>query len=268
MNAQRAPREVSVVVPAYNSAGFIRDTVDELLAYFERTGLDGEVIVSDDGSDDGTWEVVPRHERVRVVRLPRNHGKGAALRAGMLDAVGRFRVFTDADLPYGTAPIGFAIGYIRDRRFHAVMGDRTMPGSRYAHAGPLRRAVSWFASLTFRTLITGGIPDTQCGFKAFRGDVAHELFRLAAVRGFAIDVELIYLMLKYRLEIKRIPVRLERNAPSSVRVLRDSLRASADIAAMRTRWARGGYASPELERIQAHDAQVDLKELREIAPPP
>jgi dolichyl-phosphate beta-glucosyltransferase len=264
----RAPVEVSVVVPAFNAAAFIRDTVDELLAYFERAGIDGEVVLSDDGSEDGTSEVVPSHGRVRVIRLARNRGKGAALRAGMLDAVGRVRIFTDADLPYGTAPIGFATGYIRDRGIHAVMGDRNMPGSRYAHAGPLRRAVSWFASLAFRTLITGGISDTQCGFKAFRGDVAHELFRLSRVRGFAIDVELIYLLLKYRLEIKRIPVRLERNAPSSVRVLRDSLRASADIAAMRTRWARGGYASPELERIQAQDAQVDLSELPGVAPGP
>ena len=71
--------------------------------------------------------------------------------------------------------------------------------------------------------MTGGIYDTQCGFKVFRGDVAAEVFRLARVDGFAIDVELIYLLLKYRLDLKRIPVVLERNAPSSVRVVRDSV---------------------------------------------
>lgn len=258
----RQPRELSVIVPAYNAARDIGATVDELLAYFERARLDGEVVVADDGSHDGTAEMVPSGPRVHVVRLSRNRGKGAALRAGMLAATGRVRVFTDADLPYGTAPIGYAHGYISQRRFHAVIGDRTMPGAHYAHSGALRTAVSWLASLTFRTMVTGGIYDTQCGFKAFRGDVAQELFGMAAVDGFAIDVELIYLMLKYRLEMKRIPVHLERNAPSSVRIVRDSLRASLDILRMRGRWASGYYTSPMLDSIRSTDVAADASEFK------
>lgn len=262
MRSEPVTPELSVIVPAYNAADYIGATVDELLAYFERQGLDAEVVVVDDGSNDGTAEMVPTSPRVHMVRLPRNRGKGAALRAGMLAATGRVRIFTDADLPYGTAPIGYAHGYISQRRFHAVIGDRTLPGSRYAHSGPLRTSISWLASLTFRTLVTGGIYDTQCGFKAFRGDVAQELFGLSEVDGFAIDVELIYLMLKYRLELKRIPVHLERNAPSSVRVIRDSLRASVDILRMRGRWARGHYASPTLEQIRSGDLAADSAEFR------
>jgi glycosyltransferase involved in cell wall biosynthesis len=243
-----------VVLPAYNAADHIGPAVNELLEYFERSRLDGEVVVVDDGSTDATADVVPDHPIVHVVRLPRNRGKGAALRAGMLAASGSVRVFTDADLPYGTAPIGYAHDYITNRGFHAVIGDRTLPGARYAHSGPVRSAISWLASLIFRTLVTGGIYDTQCGFKAFRGDVAAELFSLTRVRGFAIDVELIYLMLKYGLDMKRIPVRLERNAPSSVRVIRDSVWASIDILRMRSRWANGSYASRALEELRSVDA--------------
>jgi dolichyl-phosphate beta-glucosyltransferase len=106
----------------------------------------------------------------------------------------------------------------------------------------------------FRTLVTGGIYDTQCGFKAFRGDVAAELFRIARTDGFAIDVELIYLILKYRLDIKRVPVRLRYNAGSSVRVVRDSVRAARDILRMRANWARGAYRSPVLDSILAADS--------------
>jgi hypothetical protein len=144
--------------------------------------------------------------------------------------------------------------YINERGFHAVVGDRTLPGSSYQHERPMRRAVSEVASFMFRTFVTGGIYDTQCGFKAFRGDVAAELFRLARTDGFAIDVELIYLMLKYRLDIKRIPVQLRYNAGSSVRVVRDSARAARDVLRMRANWAGGAYRSSALDSILASDS--------------
>lgn len=248
---------LSVVLPAYNAAAEIGGAVAELVAFFDRHGLEGEVIVADDGSTDGTADAVPALPNVKLVRLPHNRGKGAAIRAGMRKATGDVRAFTDAELPYGPEPLLTAIRYIEVRGFHAVVGDRTLPGSSYQHEGLLRRSVSEVASFTFRTMVTGGIYDTQCGFKAFRADVAEELFRLSRVDGFALDVELIYLLLKYRLDIKRIPVRLRYNAGSSVRVIRDSARAGADILRMRLRWARGAYRSPRLEAILAVETTAD-----------
>lgn len=250
--------DLSVVLPTYNGAAYVGGTVERLIQFFSRHGLAGQIIVADDGSSDGTADAVPRAAGVEVVRLPHNRGKGAAIRAGMAAATGSVRAFTDADLPYGTDPLLLARRYIVERGFHAVVGDRTLPGSTYQHEGVVRRAVSEVASFTFRTMVTGGIYDTQCGLKAFRGDVADELFRITRIDGFAIDVELIYLLLKHRLDIKRIPVRLNHNAGSSVRVVRDSARAGADILRMRLAWARGAYRSPALNAI--------LRD--EMAPPP
>jgi dolichyl-phosphate beta-glucosyltransferase len=176
----------------------------------------------------------------------------------MRAATGGIRAFTDADLPYGMDPLPLAVSYIRERRFHAVVGDRTLPGSRYEDAGLLRRLVSEVASFAFRTLVTGGVYDTQCGFKVFRGDVADELFRLARIDGFAIDVELIYLILKHRLDLKRIPVQLQRNAPSSVHVIRDSARAVRDIATIRINLARGRYRSPMLTAMLEAELRSDV----------
>lgn len=244
-----ASRAISVVLPAYNAAGHVGETVHALVSFFDERRIAGEVIVADDGSEDGTAEAVPVLPCVEVVRLPRNRGKGSAVRAGMARATGAVRIFTDADLPYGTEPILVARRAIEERGFHAVVGDRTLPGSSYRHEGLTRRVASEVASFAFRTLVTGGIYDTQCGFKAFRGDVADELFRIARIDGFATDVELIYLLLKYRLDIKRIPVRLRYNAGSSVRVLRDSGRAGRDILAMRLNWARGRYRSAGLAAV-------------------
>ena len=245
--------DLSVILPAYNAASEIGATVDGLVTFYRQHGVNGEVIVADDGSNDGTANAVPSLPNVAVVRLPRNRGKGAAIRAGMRAASGRVRAFTDADLPYGPEPLAVAMRFIDDRGFHAVVGDRTLPGSTYQHEGMLRRGVSEIASFAFRTMITGGIYDTQCGFKAFRGDVADELFRVSRVDSFAVDVELIYLLLKHRLDIKRIPVQLRYNAGSSVRILRDSARAGADVLRMRANWARGAYRSPALAAILAEE---------------
>ncbi len=250
---------VSLVIPAWDSARYLNDNVLRVREFYDRTGIDGEIVVADDGSTDGTADSVTESDRIRVLRLP-HRGKGAAVRAGMAATTGEICGFTDADLPYGLDPLPLAISYIRERRYHAVIGDRTLPGSTYAGTGLLRTAVSEFASFSFRTLVTGGIYDTQCGFKVFRGDVGREVFRLSSINGFAIDVEVIYLLLKYRLDVKRIPVRLERNGPSSVRVVRDSVRAFRDIATVRWNWATGRYRAPLLVDLLQDELSRDIDE--------
>lgn len=256
---------VSLVVPAFNSAEYLGANVRRVLDFYLRAGIDGEVIVADDGSTDGTADSVPPTERVRVLRLP-HRGKGAALRAGMAATTGEICGFTDADLPYGTDILLLALSYVAERRYHAVIGDRTLPGSAYEPPGALRRVVSELASLAFRTLITGGIYDTQCGFKLFRGDVGREVFRLTQIDGFAVDVEAIYLLLKYRLDVKRIPVRLERNAPSSVKVVRDSTAAFRDIATIRWNWGTGRYRSPRLLAMLEEELRQDVQHAAARAP--
>jgi glycosyltransferase involved in cell wall biosynthesis len=255
---------VSIVIPAFNSASYLDANVATVLAFLADHDLDGEVVMADDGSTDGTADSIRAAPNVRVLRLP-HRGKGAAVRAGMLAATGEIRAFTDADLPYGLDALPLAISYIRDRRYHAVVGDRTLPGSIHQAPGPLRRALSELASFAFRTLVTGGIYDTQCGFKVFRGDIAGELFRLARIDGFAADVELIHLILRHRLELKRVPVQLQRNAPSSVRVIRDSARAIRDIASIRFNVALGRYRSPYLDRLLEDELQADLEAAARVA---
>ncbi len=109
--------------------------------------------------------------------------------------------------------------------FHIVVGDRTLaesePGAdRRSAAAPISTRVF---SFSVRMLVTGELFDTQVGFKAFRGDVASALFPLITDDGFAGDVELLYVALKYNLAIRRIPVRLLRTGPSTVSVVGHSL---------------------------------------------
>ncbi|MCX7046146.1 MAG: hypothetical protein NTX50_11760, partial [Candidatus Sumerlaeota bacterium] len=186
-----------------------------------------------------------------------NQGKGAALREGMMKARGNVRAFTDADLPYGVEPLATAMAYIMQRGFHAVLGDRTQAASNTAPASFARRCLSSLASICFRTMLTGGIYDTQCGFKSFRGDVAAEVFSLATVNRFAIDIEVIYMMLKYQLDIKRIPVRLRKSDSSTVKMFQDSFQAFKDIIKVRWNWSRGVYRSEILKQLP----EADLSDL-------
>lgn len=249
---------VSLVIPAFNSARYLGQNVRGIADFYRHAGIDGEIVVADDGSTDGTADSIAETDRIRVLRLPHG-GKGSAVRAGMAATSGEICGFTDADLPYGLSSLPLAVSYVQERRYHAVIGDRTLPGSSYESTGPLRSAVSELASFAFRTMVTGGIYDTQCGFKVFRGDVGREIFRLTRIRGFAIDVEVIYLLLKYRLDVKRIPVRLERNERSSVHVVRDSAAAFRDIASIRWNWATGRYRTPMLVDLLHEELRLDVE---------
>lgn len=241
--------DVSLVLPAFNAARVIPRSVEQAMAWFQARGIDGEIVVADDGSTDGTAAAVPAVQGVRLERLP-HRGKGGALRAGMGAASGAVRAFTDADLPYGLDPLDVALERLASGATDAVLGDRSHPRSSYS-SPPLRRVLSSLAGLAFRAIAGSGVGDTQCGFKAFRGEVAAEVFRLARVDGFAIDIEVLFLLRRYGLRVDAIPVRLAGGPRegSTVRLIRDSAAAARDVAAIRLRWAAGAYRSEGLSSL-------------------
>jgi glycosyltransferase involved in cell wall biosynthesis len=258
MTAAPAP-DLSVVLPSFRGGDTVRRTIVTLLGYLPTVSARWEIILVLDGDDSfpDTW--VHEDPRVRVLRHTTNRGKGAAVRTGMLAARGDVRLFTDVDLPYDRELIPVMTTYIRDRGFHLVIGDRTLLGSDYQQPSGARRFVSSVGSFIIGSLVTGGFHDTQCGIKAMRGDVADMLFPLVQTDGFAFDVEVIYLALKHGLDVKRLPVRLRRNESSSVRPLRDAVRATRDISAIKWRQLRGGYVSPGLAELVRSETDLALR---------
>lgn len=245
--------DVSLVIPVFNSASFAAESATLVHTYLSTIpNLRFEVIFVDDGSADATAEILEslRLPHTHVVRLPRNLGKFGAICAGMKIATGRCRIFTDGDIPYELEAIQYIADLILRRDFHVVIGDRTLPGSEYAERlSFVRSVVTQLFTAFVRILVAGGLFDTQCGIKGFRGDVANALFPLLRDREFSGDVELLYISLKYNLEIKRVPVRLRRQAPSSVRVMRHGLRMLRRISKLRRSWYLGRYRSQELAAI-------------------
>ncbi len=255
MNGPRP--DLSVILPCYRTAQLARRSVDELSTALEDYGLTWEVIVVDDGGNDFHEGNRLGSAHARLLQHPENRGKGAAVRTGMLAATGHVRIFTDVDLPFGTDLIPVITAYLRDGPFHVVIGDRTLPGSSYHHATEWgRRAASAVFTGFVGTIVTGGFFDTQCGLKGIRGDVADVLFPILQLDRFAFDVELVYVALKHRLDIKRIPVKLLNNETSSVRLLRDSVRSVVDVLSIKVNQLNGRYDSPTLDDIVRRDFEA------------
>jgi dolichyl-phosphate beta-glucosyltransferase len=256
--------DISVILPGYRAGKLAIDSVKELEATLAGTSYSFEIIVVDDGSHDiaPIWPESFNKPSIRLLSLPANQGKGGAVRAGMLAANGKVRIFTDIDLPYELDLFGEIARLILVRGFHVVIGDRTLSGSSYAlDIGLLRRLASAVFSTFVGRLVTGGFFDTQCGLKGFRADVAEEVFKLGQLRGFSFDVELIYLCLIYRLDIKRIPVRLRNNETSSVNVIRDSIKMFLDVLSIKWKSMSGTYKSAYLNQLVSEEFNRERKKI-------
>ena len=251
VSGSRIP-EVSIVLPVYNGQDFIAANVKILGDFCGKHFASYEIIVVDDGSRDGTREALDSlpQRHLKVVGLGKNRGKYGALAVGMAATRGRCCIFTDADLPYDLAALPYIVRLVNGRGLHIVIGDRNLPQSVYnIHTSWLRNVSTRVFSLFVYILVTGGLFDTQCGLKGFRGDVARALFPLVTDHGFSGDVELLYIALKYNLEIKRIPVRLESHGPSTVKLVSEAVRMLSRISQLRLNWNRGLYESDALRRI-------------------
>lgn len=235
--------DVSVVLPSYRGADAAGRHIPLLLEYLRTVGVRSEVILVDDGSNDGgESRRVAQSLGCRYLENPKNQGKGAAVRRGMLAATGRYRFYTDVDVPYDLANIESMLWYLDFKEFHFVAGDRTLDeSSYYVHVPWFRRAASHVYSTVVGRLVAGGWFDTQCGLKGFRGHVADDLFGVGRVNRFAFDVELFYIALKRNYDIKRLPVRLRCNETSTVNVLTDGAAMVRDLGAIRLNQFLGRY---------------------------
>lgn len=246
------PIGLSLIIPVFNGAAMIGESVREARNFLANRGSSFEILVVDDGSTDATREAVQPlvDDRIQLLTLDANRGKFAAVGAGMNQATGSCRIFTDADLPYDLEALPYLAELINDRGFHLAVGDRTLPGSvSLTSSRVARKASSRIFSFVVRMLVTGGLFDSQCGLKASDGRVADALFPLLSDDSFSGDVELLYIALKYNLSIRRIPVRLQRSSASTVKLRAHSLPMLARILSLRRNWDSGLYESETLARL-------------------
>lgn len=238
------PLEIAIVVPAYDEERRLGPTLDAWRRFLDDEGLRGEVVVADDGSRDGTPDLVRRvaaeDARVRLVRLERNLGKGGAVRTGVLAADAAVIAYVDADLNIATRHMAEArarIGAGAD----LVVGRRDLREYAGAERSLARLAAGLAVQVTRRVLVLPTIVDTQAGFKVFRGPLAHAVFRRARVDSFAFDIEALFLARRLGARIVEMPVSAEFRDESTYDLRRHLPPFLADIVRIRLRALRGAY---------------------------
>ena len=230
--------KISVCIPMYNESRVIAKTARELSAYMEANFEDYEILFCSDGSTDGCDSVVKELNlpKVRVLGYEKNQGKGCAVRTAMLAAEGDIRMFTDADLAYGTEVIkkvAMAFEEIPDAEL--VIGSRNLSKDGYEGYTFLRKLMS---KAYIKVLCMAGgfrLSDSQCGCKAFSGKAAEEIFSRCQVNGFAFDFEAILWAVKMKKRIAEIPVKVINHGESKVNVIKDTLRMLRDLRRMKKR---------------------------------
>ncbi|MCB9707717.1 MAG: glycosyltransferase family 2 protein [Myxococcales bacterium] len=201
--------QLSIVIPAYNEQARIVDSVSRVLSYV-RDWHDAEVIVVDDGSTDKTPELLEElgknQGKLRVLRLEKNSGKGAAVRLGIRNARGSYVLVSDADL---STPIEEAnkLLEISKRGYPIVIGSRALTHSDIQVRQPwYRERMGRIFNLLVQTFLLKGIHDTQCGFKLYSLPVAQTLFSAQTEDGYTYDVEVLLLARQLGYAVFECPV--------------------------------------------------------------
>ena len=242
---------LSIVIPAYNESQHIGPTLEAITAYLAQHAVDAEILVVDDGSTDDTASIVAQFAQgraaVRLLAHEGNRGKGHAVRRGVLAARGDIVLFCDAD---GSTPIEEApklLALLDAGQTDVAIGSRELPGSELVRPQPwFRRAMGWVFRNLVRLLVIRGFRDTQCGFKAFRRDAAHDVFGRQSIDRFGFDVEVLFIARRLGYRITEVPVRWQDCRDSKVRPVLDSLRMLGDLFRIRFRALRGRYdGSPQ-----------------------
>jgi glycosyltransferase involved in cell wall biosynthesis len=227
---------LSVVIPAYNEAGRISDTLKQVVDFLGTRDYSWEVVVADDGSTDDTasqvMEWARREARVRLVSMPHG-GKGWAVKHGMLAAQGRYRFMCDADLSMPIEQVERFLPPRLEEGYHIAIGSREAPGSRRIGEPPLRRLMGKTFGLIVRLSLLPGIRDSQCGFKCLEAEAAASLFSGLRLSGFSFDVELLVLARRRGLRLVEVPIDWYHRPQSKVHPLRDAARMLADVVRLR-----------------------------------
>ena len=186
--------KISVIMPAYNEAGFIAAAIKETIDTFETLNVDFEIIIVDDGSSDGTFdraeEFTKNFKNIIVTKNYRNRGKGYALKRGFKHTTGDLVVFLDADIDIHPIQIKTFLNIMELDHADIVIGSKRHPNSELEY--PLqRRIVSSVYFFIIKILFGLPIHDTQTGLKLFKYEVLKKVFPVILVKRFAYDLEIL-----------------------------------------------------------------------------
>jgi dolichyl-phosphate beta-glucosyltransferase len=253
MKATKQPL-LSVVIPSYNEMkNFRRGVLNDVAAYLKKQSYSWEVILTDDGSTDGTAAELDafaaKHPGFTVLHNP-HAGKGPTVQSGMLTAQGEWRLFTDFDQSTPLTELKHLWPFA-EQKFEVIIGSREIVGASRDKEPWYRHLMGRSFNLLVQGLAIPGVMDTQCGFKLFSSEAAEVLFSRLSVYGRkkersdaftgAFDVEILFLAMKYGYQIKEVPISWKHFETDRVSPVKDSLRMLIDIIRIRIAAIKGNY---------------------------
>jgi len=233
---------LSIIIPAYNEATRLPQTLRQVFDFLRNENYSAEVIVVENGSSDNTYELAKElRSKYTNLRVFYNDtaGKGKAVKRGMIEAKGQYRIFCDADLSMPITEIPRFIPPKLDSDI--VIASREIEGAVRYNEPEFRHFTGRIFNFLIRLLALPKLHDTQCGFKGFRAEIAEDLFRHQSIDGWAFDVEILYIAKLRGYQITELPIPWYYNEESKISVLRDFLRMFLDLFKIRKNARQGLY---------------------------
>ena len=181
------------------------------------------------------------NEHCKLLVNDKNQGKGYAVKRGMEQATGDEIIFMDGDFPFDLSVVETAVATLSKPGVDMIIGDRTLAGSSFAEVPFIRAAGSRIISFIVGRFITPGYYDTQCGIKGFKNAVARGIFSRLTVTGFSFDVEVVFIALQKKYNIEKIPVKVEKQLSSNVKVVFHGFEMLWNFFRIKIHAAKGGY---------------------------
>lgn len=238
---------LSVIVPAYNEEKVLAEKMLIFDKFLSEKDYLYEIIVMDDGSVDKTKEIGKNLEKIiknfRLSGYKKNKGKGFAVKTGMLEAKGKFRLFADADNSTPIEEIDVLLPYF-EKGYDVVIGSRAKGG----RENNIKIEQPWYrimlaksANLVIRLMAVHGVGDTQCGFKCFTAKAAEDIFSKSLINRWGFDIEALAIAQRKGYKIKEVSVSWYNRTESRVRPIKGAITTLGELLKIRWNLTTGKY---------------------------
>jgi len=234
---------LSIIIPAHNEEERLPPSLALVDEFVAQQPFPIEVIVVENGSQDRTLEVAQSFQKrmpyLSVIQETQK-GKGLAVRTGMLAAKGKYRIFCDADFSMPVSEISKFIP-LDDQSYDIAIASRELPESQRIDEPEFRHLIGRVFNGLVRFALLPGLQDTQCGFKAFRDEVAERLFPMQTMTGWSFDAELLFIAQRLGYTIKEVPITWHYKPGTRLHIVKDSIKMASDLFTIQRNARRGIY---------------------------